>query len=349
MCHDSFTLTGCQYVGTQTNDATWRYFKGDIHTLTFCIHTKKFALTTSYHINHLTWEVGRNIDSQFLNRLTFLTINLLIDYLWLTNLQLIAFATHCLNENREMEYATSTNNPLIHWILHRKYTECEVFLKFLAQTVADVARSTELTFLSEERRVVDGEEHTHCRLVNSDWWQWLWVLKISDSITNFKLLQTDYCTNIARVNSISLLMSHTLKGMQFLDSCAFLWTITVTNSNILSVLQCTTMYTTNGDTSCIAWIVQRSNQHLWCSFNLLRSRNSLNNKVKQILNIIRLFLPVLTHPAVLSWTINNREVQLIFCSVKVAHEVEHHLIYFLWTTVRFVYLIDDNNRFQAKL
>ena len=96
-----------------------------------------------------------------------------------------------------MKYTTTTNNPLIHRVLHRTHTKCKVLLKFLIQTIANVTRGTELTFFSEERRVVNGEEHTHSWLINSDWWQWFWILKISNSITNLKLLQTNYGTNVA--------------------------------------------------------------------------------------------------------------------------------------------------------
>ena len=50
---------------------------------------------------------------------------------------------------------------------------------------------------TEERRIVDGEEHAHGRLIDSDWRQWLRILEIADGITNLELLQADNGTDIA--------------------------------------------------------------------------------------------------------------------------------------------------------
>ena len=48
-------------------------------------------------------------------------------------------------------------------------------------------------------------------------------------------------------------------------------------------------------------------------------------------------------------TVNDLEVELLFCCVKVAHQVEHHLINFLRTTVWLVNLINHNDGLQTKL
>ena len=46
--------------------------------------------------------------------------------------------------------------------------------------------SNEFSVFAEERRVIDGEEHTHCRLINSDSRERLWVFIIGNSISDIK-------------------------------------------------------------------------------------------------------------------------------------------------------------------
>ena len=75
----------------------------------------------------------------------------------------------------------------------------------------------ELSLLTEERRVVNGEEHRHGWFVNGDGRQWLRILEVGYRITNLEALQANHGTDITRVHMIGLHMRHSLKGMQFLD------------------------------------------------------------------------------------------------------------------------------------
>src|SRR5574344_462746 len=236
--------------------------KCNIYTITFCVHTCQFTLTTSNHIHHLTRIVLWYIDSQFLNRLTLNTIYFLENYLWLANLKFITFTTHSLYKNTEVKYTTTTDNPLICRIFKRTYAQSEVLLKLFLQTVIDMAASTEFAFFTEEWRIIDSEKHTHCRLINCNRWQCLWIFVISNSIANLKTLQTYNSTDITTFYNISRLVTHTFESTQFLNLSLLFCSVTVTNSNIHTILQFTTVNTTDSDTTCIARIVKRSNQHL---------------------------------------------------------------------------------------
>ena len=55
---------------------------------------------------------------------------------------------------------------------------------------------------------------------------------------------------------IGLLMAHTLEGVEFLNLGLLLSTIAVADSNVHAVLQCTTVYTTYSDTTCIRTVVE---------------------------------------------------------------------------------------------
>ena len=66
-----------------------------------------------------------------------------------------------------MEHAPAVDNEGI-GILARLDPEGKILLEFLVQTILDVSRSHELSVLSEERRVIDGKEHRHGRLVDGN-------------------------------------------------------------------------------------------------------------------------------------------------------------------------------------
>ena len=55
---------------------------------------------------------------------------------------------------------------------------------------------------------------------------------------------------------IGLLMTHTLEGVELLDLGLLLGSVAVTDSNVHAVLQCTTVNTTYGDTTCIRAVIE---------------------------------------------------------------------------------------------
>ena len=164
-----------------------------------------------------------------------------------------------------MEHTTATDNPAIGRTLDIAHAESQVLLKFFLQTIANLAGSAELTLFTEERRVVDGEEHTHRRLVDSDWRQSLGVLEVSDGVTNLEVLQTDNSADVATVDMVATLVRDTLEGMQLLDLIFFKRSVAVANGDVHTILERTSVHTADSDTSCIRTIVERSDQHLRCT------------------------------------------------------------------------------------
>ena len=107
MGHDSLTLRCRQHIRTQTDDTARRNIELNIDTLSLILHRCHLTLTTGYHIDHLRRKLLRHVDGQFLNRFTFLSVNLLIDNLWLTYLQLVTLTAHRLYQHGEMQHTTS--------------------------------------------------------------------------------------------------------------------------------------------------------------------------------------------------------------------------------------------------
>ena len=248
-----------------------------------------------------------------------------------------------------MEHATTTDNPLIGRVLELLHMEGEVLLKLFLQTVVDMTRGNELTLLTEEGRVVDLEEHRHGRLINSNRRQGLGILEVADSVANLELLQADYCTDITALNLVSALVTHTIKGVELLNLGLLHRTIAMGNGDLHTVLEGAAMYATHGDTACVRAIVERGDQHLRGTLELLRSRNHLYNLIKKIGNVSGGVVVVLTHPSVLGRAIDNGEVELVLGSIQREHQVEYHLVDLLRTAVGLIYLINYHDRLQANL
>ena len=55
---------------------------------------------------------------------------------------------------------------------------------------------------------------------------------------------------------VGIHVAHTLEGVKFLDFGLLLGSVAVADGNIHAVLQCTAMYTTYGDTTCIRAVIE---------------------------------------------------------------------------------------------
>ena len=126
-------------------------------------------------------------------------------------------------------------------------------------------------------------------------------------------------------------------------------TVAVSNGALHAFTNGAAVNATYGDTARVVRVVERGDEHLRSTLKLLRSGDYLNNLVEQVVDIVSRRFIIFAHPTVLSRTIYDGEVKLVLCSVKVAHEVEHHFVHLLRTTVRLVHLINYNNGFKANL
>ena len=94
------------------------------------------------------------------------------------------------------------------------------FFNLLHQALTNLLRSYVLSFLTEERRVVDREQHAHGWLVNLHVRKRLWILSIGDGITNLKPFNTVNRYDLTSAGFFDLRLSETFEGHQL--QCAFL-------------------------------------------------------------------------------------------------------------------------------
>ena len=168
--------------------------------------------------------------------------------MWLAHLQLVALAAHGLDEYGEVQHATAIDNPLVA-VLLLHHTQSQVLVELLHQAVVDMARGNKLTLLAKEGRVVDGKEHAHRRLIDSDGRQWLGILGIAYGVANLKVVQAHDSAYIARAHRIGTLASQPLEGVQLLDLGLLGRAVSVGQCDGHTFLQCTTVHAAHSHTA----------------------------------------------------------------------------------------------------
>ena len=74
-------------------------------------HVLHATLASSHELSHCTQELFWNIDGEIFNRLVNLAVDLLGNYLRLTNGKFVAFATHQLNQDGKSKLPATLNFP----------------------------------------------------------------------------------------------------------------------------------------------------------------------------------------------------------------------------------------------
>ena len=348
VCHNSFTRTHVHYISTHTHDTATRNSELQLYTVIHKLHLSHFAFANGHKLNNLTRTLFRRINRQLLYRLALNAINLFDDDLRLTDLQLVSFATHGLNQYRQMQHTATEYRPgrVIHT---RFYAQSQVLLQLFHQPVMDMTTCHILTVLAEERTIVNREHHRHRRFVNSNRSQRFRILYITYCVANLEAFYSDKCADIATRNSIGLHMTHTFKRVQFFYLRTHFRSVFLCQTNGLPVAQCSTMHTTDGYSSYIRIIVQRRNQHLRRSFQHFRLRDIFNDCIHQRRQIRRRLAIIGTHPTILGRTEDSLEVQLIVVSIQVHHQIKHGFLYLVRTTIELIHFVNHHNRLQVQL
>ena len=159
MGHNGFASRSGEHVGAQADDAARWNLELEVLTVALGVHGNHFALAAGNHINHLRTEFLGTVDGELLDGFALLSVYLLDDDLRLSDGQLIAFATHGLDEDGKVEHTTAIDHPSTVASLVLLDTQGHILFEFLVESLLDLARSDILAVLAEEGRIVDGEEH----------------------------------------------------------------------------------------------------------------------------------------------------------------------------------------------
>ncbi len=212
-----------------------------------------------------------------------------------------------------------------------------------------MSRGDVLAIAAEEGAVVDGEGHRHRGFVYGYARQRLRVVDIGHCIADFKSFDAHQCANIAAADLADTLAAHTLKDMQFLDTLARDAAVLAHQGYIHTLAQSAAVYASHCYTAYVIAVIQRSDQHLCVTFKRLRRRDVLNNSVQQRQDIVCGFAPVRTHPTLLGRAEKCREIELIFCGIKIEHQVENHLLHLFGATIGLIHFVYDDNGLKSYL
>ena len=109
-----------------------------VDTVVLGEHRYEVALATCDHINHFAGIFLGDVDGHEFDRFAFDTVDFLDDDLRLSDLKLVAFAPHGLDEDREVQHATTEYGPDV-LVVGFLNAQREVAVEFLGETVGDVA------------------------------------------------------------------------------------------------------------------------------------------------------------------------------------------------------------------
>ena len=212
-----------------------------------------------------------------------------------------------------------------------------------------MARSHELAVLAEERRIVDGEEHTHRWLIHCDRREGLRVFEIRNGISDFEAVDADHGANIAALHALGLSLAKTFEDHKLLDFLLLDNVIALAQAHILSALQGSAGYLSHCDTAHIRAVFEGGNKHLRSAFHYLRCRDFLKDGVEKGGDVGGRLLPVQGHPALLCRAEDSLEIELLLACVEVEHKVEDLFLYLVRAAVRLVHLVYHHYRLLAEL
>ena len=170
----------------------------------------------------------------------------------------------------------------------------------------------EFAFLAEERRVVDGEDHAHRRLVNGDGRHGFRVFDIRDGIADFEAFQTNDGADFTGVDFFHFCFFKAIKHIEAAQAVLLYRPVLFAQGYHLPILQRAAVDAADGDTADIVGIVQRRHQHLEVAFLYGGGGHMLDDGVEQRGDILGAHFPVGAHPAIFPGAVQRREVQLVF-------------------------------------
>ena len=166
-----------------------------------------------------------------------------------------------------------------------------------------------LTIPSKERRIVNAEEHTHCRLIYGNRRKRLRILIICNGISNLKPLNAHNCTDITAFHALRLALLNAGEDHKVFNALFYKRSVSVAKSNILACLKNSPLHSSHCNSANVRRVFQRGDKHLRRALKvLLRTRNLTDNQIHQRSEVCGWLLPVQTHPALLCTAVNGLEV-----------------------------------------
>ena len=227
--------------------------------------------------------------------------------------------------------------------------EREVLFELALEALLQVAGGDIFSVLPEERRIVDGEEHAHRRLVDGDRRQGLGIVVVGDGIANLESVDAHQGADVAATGFVDIGLAKAFEDHELLDLLLLDNVIALAEADVLSAAERTAGDAADCDTADVGGILKGTDEHLRSTLYHFGSRNDLEDGVEQRRDVGAGGLPVLGHPALLGAAEDGLEIQLLVSGVEVAHEVEDLFLHLVGTAIELVNLVHDNDGLLAHL
>src|SRR5580698_4272509 len=167
------------------------------------VHLGHFAFARPKALDDGADEGFRNVDGEMLDRLHHFAVDGAGDNLRTANHQFESFTAHHLDQDGELQFATTQNFEAI-GAARVLDTDGNIRQQLFVQAFTKVTRGDELAFTSSKWRVVDRELNGDCRLVDDDSRQRRRILYTCDGLANRDALDAGNSNDVASFSGFNI-------------------------------------------------------------------------------------------------------------------------------------------------
>ena len=159
-------------------------------------HLRHLAFAHRQQLRDDADKVFGNIDDQQLHRFVERAVDLAGDDGGLGHLQLVAFAAHGLDDDRELEFAAAGDLEGVR-LFGIDDAEADVLFLLVKESLAELARGHEFSLASRPGRIVGAENHGDGGLVDAQGRKRLGILAVGDRIADADVLDAGDSDDVA--------------------------------------------------------------------------------------------------------------------------------------------------------
>ncbi len=208
-----------------------------------------------------------------------------------------------------------------------------------------MARSDVLAFATEERRIVDREEHAHRRFVDGDGFERFGILEIADRVADLEALDADQRANLAALDALHLGLGQPVEDHQVLDpGLDHRRAVALGQRDGHAGAKRSAGELSHRDPTHIGRIFERGDEQLGRPLLHFGRRDVVDDGIQQRRDVARALFPYIGHPALLGTAVDRHEIELFFGGFQREHQIEDLFVHLVGTAVRLVDLVDDDDR-----
>ncbi|KAG0772097.1 hypothetical protein G6F22_015982 [Rhizopus arrhizus] len=256
----------------ETDQATGRDRVFQAHAaLAVRLHVLQLALAGAQLFHHAALVDFFDVHHQLLDRLHHLAVDFLDDHFRARHGQLVAFATHVLDQHRQVQLATAGDQELV-GIFQLFDLQGHVVDLFTVQAVLDLAAGQELAtgqvLVAGERRVVDLEGHRDGRLVDGQCRQRFRGVRVAQGVGDGQLRNTGDGDDVTSFGGVLLDALQAQEAQHLRDLAVALLAFAVDHRDLHVLLQGAALDAADADHAHEVVVVQLADAHLEGAFRI---------------------------------------------------------------------------------